>query len=70
MVLEGLFIAYMYSILITIDVIIGCVFFKSCKIAYDQNIVDQEAGRTKEEEEKDEERYGFALVKCLAKDFS
>ncbi|XP_071731564.1 uncharacterized protein [Rutidosis leptorrhynchoides] len=68
MVLEGLFIAYMYSILITIDVIIGCVFFKSCKIAYDQNIVDQEAGRTKEELQ--EEINGFTLVKCLEKDFS
>nr|XP_043618189.1 uncharacterized protein LOC122589922 [Erigeron canadensis] len=61
MVLEGLFIAYLYSILITLDTIVGCVFFKSCKIAYDQNIiVDQEAGKIKED--------GLALVKCLEKD--
>ncbi|KAJ0441042.1 hypothetical protein HanRHA438_Chr16g0741821 [Helianthus annuus] len=58
MVLEGLFIAYLYSILIIIDAIIGCVFFKSCKIAYEHNIVDQEAGRIIEEEED------VALVKC------
>ncbi|XP_076947547.1 uncharacterized protein LOC143619526 [Bidens hawaiensis] len=45
MVLEGLLIAYMYSVLIIIDVIIGCVFFKSCKIAYDRNIIDQESGK-------------------------
>ncbi|KAJ0754970.1 hypothetical protein HanPI659440_Chr09g0352651 [Helianthus annuus] len=52
MVLEGLFIAYLYSILIIIDVIIGCVFFKSCKIAYDRNrnAADEEAGRIIEEE--------------------
>lgn len=62
MVLEGLFIAYLYSILIIIDAIAGCVFFKSCKIAYTQNIVDHEAGRIKEEDDE------FALVKCLAKE--
>lgn len=63
MVLEGLFIAYLYSILIIIEAITGCVFFKSCKIAYAQNIVDHEAGRI--EEEDDDE---LALVKCLAKE--
>ncbi|KAI3777537.1 hypothetical protein L1987_47337 [Smallanthus sonchifolius] len=61
MILEGLFIAYLYSILITIDAIIGCVFFKSCKIVYDRNLGDQETGRIKEDDE-------VALVKCLAKD--
>ncbi|KAK9054461.1 hypothetical protein SSX86_025539 [Deinandra increscens subsp. villosa] len=61
MVLEGLFIAYLYSILVIIEAIIGCVFFKSCKIAYDRKIGDQETGGRKEEEE-------VALVKCLAKD--
>ncbi|KAL8256992.1 hypothetical protein R6Q59_029033 [Mikania micrantha] len=50
MILEGLLIAYLYSILITIDAIIGCVFFKSCKIAYDQKIVDQETGGIKEDQ--------------------
>ncbi|XP_024971258.1 uncharacterized protein LOC112510170 [Cynara cardunculus var. scolymus] len=58
MVLEGLFIAYLYSILIIIDAITGCVFFKSCKIAYDQNTVDHEAGRIRFKEEDDE----FALI--------
>ncbi|KAK1422308.1 hypothetical protein QVD17_25332 [Tagetes erecta] len=62
MILEGLFIAYLYCVVIIIDVVIGCVFFKSCKIGYDQNIVDQEACRINEEDE-------VALVKCLEKDF-
>ncbi|KAI3515425.1 hypothetical protein L1887_14321 [Cichorium endivia] len=64
MVLEGLFIAYLYSILIIIDAISGCVFFKSCKIAYEEKIVDQEAGRVKDE------RGGFALVKCEKNELS
>ncbi|PKI77968.1 hypothetical protein CRG98_001588 [Punica granatum] len=29
--LEGLFIAYLYSILIVLDTIVSCIFFKSCK---------------------------------------
>ncbi|KAI3785676.1 hypothetical protein L1987_44800 [Smallanthus sonchifolius] len=62
MVLEGLFIAYLHSVLIIIDAIIGCVFFKSFKIAYDHNTVDEEAVRIKEDDAK--------LVKCLAKDLS
>lgn len=62
MVLEGLFIGYLYSILITLDTIIGCVFFKSCKINYDQNIVDQEKGLIIEDD--------VVLVKCLEKNLS
>lgn len=64
MILEGLFIAYLYCVVIVVDVVIGCAFFKSCKIAYDRNIVDQEACRIIEEEDE------VALVKCLEKDFS
>lgn len=64
MVLEGLFIAYLYSVVITLDVIIGCVFFNNCKRDYDHNIIDEETGRIKEKEEEVE------LVKCLSKDFS
>ncbi|KAL4584076.1 hypothetical protein LXL04_008666 [Taraxacum kok-saghyz] len=59
MVLEGLFISYLYSILIIIDAISGCVFFRSCKVAYNENIVDQEAGTVEEDERGD-----FALGKC------
>ncbi|KAI3726869.1 hypothetical protein L1987_66675 [Smallanthus sonchifolius] len=62
MALEGLFIAYLHSVLIIIDAIIGCVFFKSCKVAYDHNIVDEEAVRIKEDD--------VELVKFLAKDLS
>ncbi|KAE9467211.1 hypothetical protein C3L33_00871, partial [Rhododendron williamsianum] len=29
--LEGIFIAYMYSIIVVIDTIVNCEFFKSCK---------------------------------------
>ncbi|GFZ03555.1 hypothetical protein Acr_16g0001790 [Actinidia rufa] len=31
MALEGIFIAYLYSMVIVIDTIVSCVFFKSCK---------------------------------------
>ena len=31
MAVEGLFIAYMYSLLVVLDTIVSCVFFKSCK---------------------------------------
>lgn len=34
MALEGIFIAYLYCIIIVVDTIIGYVFFKSCKVAY------------------------------------
>ncbi|KAK1433705.1 hypothetical protein QVD17_10620 [Tagetes erecta] len=63
MVLEGLFIAYLYSVVITIDVLIGCVFFNNCKRDYHHNIVDdQEAARIKQQD--------VELVKFVAKDFS
>ncbi|CAI9266808.1 unnamed protein product [Lactuca saligna] len=44
MVFEGLLIAYLYSIVITLDTIIGCIFYKSCKI----KASDQEACRRNE----------------------
>ncbi|KAF8408148.1 hypothetical protein HHK36_007290 [Tetracentron sinense] len=31
MVLEGLFIAYLYSLLVVLDTVVSCMFFKSCK---------------------------------------
>lgn len=31
MALEGLFIAYMYSLLVVLDTIVSCIFFKTCK---------------------------------------
>ncbi|KAL4559308.1 hypothetical protein LXL04_031446 [Taraxacum kok-saghyz] len=46
MVFEGLLIAYLYSIIITLDTITGCIFYKSCKIRGCKiSIHDQEAGR-------------------------
>ncbi|CAK9148031.1 unnamed protein product [Ilex paraguariensis] len=39
MAFEGMFIAYLYSILIVLDTVIGCVFFQSCKSA---SSIDQE----------------------------
>ncbi|TKY73353.1 hypothetical protein E2542_SST02105 [Spatholobus suberectus] len=32
MALEGIFIAYLYSLFITIDTIVSCMFYKSCKV--------------------------------------
>ncbi|KAL6995148.1 hypothetical protein U1Q18_005284 [Sarracenia purpurea var. burkii] len=47
MALEWVFIAHLYSIVIVIDTIVTCVFFKSCKIAC--GLLDQE------------ERYSFQI---------
>lgn len=34
MALEGIFIAYLYSIFIVLDTVVICIFFKSCKTGY------------------------------------
>ncbi|KAI3736834.1 hypothetical protein L2E82_26821 [Cichorium intybus] len=62
MVLEGFLIAYLYSVIITLDTITGCIFYKSCKIKACKNNLDQEAGRThgsclEVKREEDEELY-------------
>ncbi|KAL8098110.1 uncharacterized protein LOC141685221 [Apium graveolens] len=41
MTLEWLLIAYLYSIFIVLDTIVSCMFFKSCKTAF--NVEDQES---------------------------
>lgn len=42
MVSEGIFVAYLYSILVVLDTIVSCMFFKSCKIG--SWWMDQEEG--------------------------
>lgn len=59
--LEGMFIAYLYSILIVLDTIVGCMFFKSCKTDF---WLDQE-GSYSFCIEIGEEARGFANVKVL-----
>ncbi|XP_076915405.1 uncharacterized protein LOC143574749 [Bidens hawaiensis] len=44
-ILEGLLIAYLYSIIITLDTITSCMFYKSCKLASLKNVLDQEEGK-------------------------
>lgn len=44
MVFEELLIAYLYSIIITLDTITGCMFYKSFKLEAFKNVVDQEQG--------------------------
>lgn len=39
MAFEAIFIAYLYGILLVLDTIVGCIFFKSCKTAFK---IDQE----------------------------
>ncbi|KAL2516044.1 hypothetical protein Fot_30015 [Forsythia ovata] len=39
MVFEGIFIAYLYSILLVLDTVVGCMFFKSCRTEFQ---IDQE----------------------------
>ncbi|KAK1436479.1 hypothetical protein QVD17_02259 [Tagetes erecta] len=44
--LEGLLIAYLYSIIITLDTITSCIFYKSCKkFSGSKKVIDQEEGR-------------------------
>lgn len=45
MVLEGLLIAYLYSIIITLDTINGCIFYETCIFATSKYVFDQEEGR-------------------------
>ncbi|KAL8232594.1 hypothetical protein R6Q57_002372 [Mikania cordata] len=44
-ILEGLLIAYLYSIVITLDTITSCFFYKSCKLEGSKNVLDQQEGR-------------------------
>lgn len=39
--LEGIFIAYLYSIIVVIDTIVSCEFFKSCERGFR---IDEEGG--------------------------
>ncbi|KAM5570823.1 hypothetical protein ABKV19_011462 [Rosa sericea] len=44
MVLEGVFIAYLYSILVVLDTIVSFMFFKSCKTSSWVECTDEESG--------------------------
>ncbi|KAK9278183.1 hypothetical protein L1049_027743 [Liquidambar formosana] len=60
MALEGLFIAYLYSILVVLDTIVSCMFFKSCKTG---SLIEQDGiGRYSYRIELDEED-AIAFVK-------
>ncbi|XP_061372968.1 uncharacterized protein LOC133315378 [Gastrolobium bilobum] len=56
MALEGIFIAYLYSILIIIDTIVSCMFYKSCKMG---SWVDQEDKLLSRIEFPDEDSNGY-----------
>ncbi|KAI3733194.1 hypothetical protein L1987_64414 [Smallanthus sonchifolius] len=43
--LEGLLIAYLYSIIITLDTITSCIFYKSYILEGSKKVLDQEEGR-------------------------
>ncbi|KAA8542474.1 hypothetical protein F0562_023390 [Nyssa sinensis] len=62
MVLEGMFIAYLYSLLIVLDTIVSCVFFKSCKTACRIDQGDRYSYRIEIEEQ---DGSTFAKVKNL-----
>ncbi|KAK9053797.1 hypothetical protein SSX86_024871 [Deinandra increscens subsp. villosa] len=40
--LEGVLIAYLYSLIITFDTVTSCVFYKSCKLAGSKNVFYEE----------------------------
>ncbi|CAK8565251.1 unnamed protein product [Lathyrus sativus] len=60
--LEGVFIAYLYSIFIIIDTIVSCMFYKSCKIR--ETWIDKEDKHfLRIESIEDENYYGYLQVK-------
>ncbi|XP_057952363.1 uncharacterized protein LOC131146648 [Malania oleifera] len=60
--LEGVFIAYLYSILIVLDTVVACIFFKSCKMG---SGVDQEGRYSYRIEIVEEDGRTFANLKNL-----
>ncbi|KAG8379227.1 hypothetical protein BUALT_Bualt07G0066600 [Buddleja alternifolia] len=62
MVLEGMFIAYLYAILIVLDTIVGCLFLKSCKSDYQ---IDQDEIYSHQIEIQERDGKSFAKVKAL-----
>ena len=60
MVLEGIFIAYLYSIFIILDTIVSCMFYKSCKIG---SRVDQEDKHLLSTEFTEKDSYGYLGTK-------
>lgn len=68
MALEGMFIAYMYSVLLVLDTVVGCLFYRSCKTSLR---IDQEHRYLYRIEIEDRE-YGYTYAldqehRCLMK---
>lgn len=60
MALEGIFIAYLYSIFITIDTIVSCMFYKNCKVGL---WGDQEDKHYLRVEFPEEDKCGYLVLK-------
>lgn len=60
MALEGIFIAYLYSIFITIDTIVNCMFYKNCKVGL---WGDQEDKHYLRVEFPEEDKCGYLVLK-------
>ncbi|KAK7304654.1 hypothetical protein VNO77_42539 [Canavalia gladiata] len=60
MALEGIFIAYLYSVFITIDTIVSCMFYKSCKMGLR---VDQRERHFLRIEFPEEDNCGYLALK-------
>ncbi|XP_027338601.1 uncharacterized protein LOC113852505 [Abrus precatorius] len=58
--LEGIFIAYLYSVFITIDTIVSCMFYKSCKMGLSN---DQKGKHFLRIEFPEEDNYGHLAFK-------
>lgn len=65
MVLEWMFIAYLYSIFIVLDTVISCVFFKSCKTAFRTEDDDESRYYYQIEISKEDDCNSFTNVKTL-----
>ncbi|KAF2311264.1 hypothetical protein GH714_021292 [Hevea brasiliensis] len=60
MALEGMLIAYLYSIFLVLDTIATCIFFKSCKTS---SCIDQEGKCAYKIEIADEDNVGYVSLK-------
>lgn len=69
MITEGVFIAYLYSILLVLDTVVSCMFFKSCKAGswwmdQEESIILNSCG-SKFADDHEEENCGFNSLKRL-----
>ncbi|KAF5734667.1 hypothetical protein HS088_TW15G00159 [Tripterygium wilfordii] len=66
MAMEGMLIAYLYSIFVVLDTVVNLMFFRSCVRVVDQEDMNScRIGAVEEEEEEEEQSYGVISFKSV-----